>query len=91
MDIMGILPTKHSFRTLVAEIMDLPDIIHRNNNYVENLHATGNNENRNIIFMQQFYKHKQLSSITSKQKDYHCRESNQRNYFFIRINYHEVR
>ena len=35
--------------------MDFPDIIYRDNNYVENLHATGNNENKNIIFIQQFY------------------------------------
>ena len=35
--------------------MDFLDIIYRNNNYVENLHATGNNENNNIIFIQQFY------------------------------------
>ena len=35
--------------------MDFPDIIYRNNNYVENLHATGNNENKNIIFTQNFY------------------------------------
>ena len=34
--------------------MDFPFIIHRNNNYVENFHATGYNENKNIIFLQQF-------------------------------------
>ena len=39
--------------------MDFPDIIYRDNNYMENLHATGNNENKNIIFMQQFYIPKQ--------------------------------
>ena len=39
--------------------MDFPDIIHRNNNYVENLRATGDNENKNIIFIQQFYMSKQ--------------------------------
>ena len=51
-------PNTHSEpinKPLVDEIMDFPDIIHRNNNYVENLHATGNNENINIIFIQQFY------------------------------------
>ena len=32
--------------------MDFSDIIYRNNNYVENLHATGNNANKNIIFIQ---------------------------------------
>ena len=35
--------------------MDFLDIIYLNNNYVENLHATGNNENKNIIFIQQNY------------------------------------
>ena len=35
--------------------MHFPDIIYRNNNYMENLHATDNNENKNIIFMQQCY------------------------------------
>ena len=35
--------------------MDFPDIICRNNNYVKILHATGNNENKNINFIQQFY------------------------------------
>ena len=29
--------------------MNFPDIIYRNNNYVENLSATSNNENKNII------------------------------------------
>ena len=33
--------------------------IYRNNNYVEILHATGNNKNKNIIFVQQFYITKQ--------------------------------
>ena len=39
--------------------MDLPDIIYRNNDYVANLHATVNNENKNTIFTQQFYTSKQ--------------------------------
>ena len=30
--------------------MDFPDIIYRNNNYVENLHAAGNNENKNNFY-----------------------------------------
>ena len=34
--------------------MDFPDIIYRNNNYVENLHATDNNENKNIILYNTF-------------------------------------
>ena len=34
--------------------MYFPDIIYRNNNYVENLHATGNNENKNIILFNNF-------------------------------------
>ena len=42
-------------KPLVDEIMAFPDIIYRNNNYVENLHTTANNENKNIIFIQQFY------------------------------------
>ena len=46
-------------KPLVDKIMDFSDIIYRNNNYVENLHATGNNENKNIIFIQQFYIPKQ--------------------------------
>ena len=41
--------------------MDFPDIIYCNKNHVENLHATGNNENKNIIFIQQFYIPKHLS------------------------------
>ena len=40
--------------------MDFPDIIYRNNNYVESLHVKGNNENKNIIFIRQFYIPKQL-------------------------------
>ena len=47
-------------KPLVDELMDFPDIIYRNYNYVENLHATSNNENKNIIFTQQFYIPKQL-------------------------------
>ena len=39
--------------------MDFPDIIYRSDIYVENLHATGHNENKNIIFIQQFYTPKQ--------------------------------
>ena len=39
--------------------MDFFDIIYRNNNYVENLHVTGNEENKNIIFIQQFCAPKQ--------------------------------
>ena len=39
--------------------MDFSDIIYRNNNYMENLHAVGNNGNKNIIFLQQFYIPKQ--------------------------------
>ena len=39
--------------------MDFLDIIYRNNNYVENLHATDNNENKNIIFIHQFHIPKQ--------------------------------
>ena len=35
--------------------MDIPDIIYRNNNYVENLHATGDDESKNIIFIQRLY------------------------------------
>ena len=35
---------------LVDEIMNFLDIIYRNNNYVENLHATGNNENKKYNF-----------------------------------------
>ena len=41
-------------KPIVDEILDFRDIIYRNNNYVENLHATSNNENKNIIFTQQF-------------------------------------
>ena len=51
-------PNTHSEsinKRLVDEIMDLPGIIYRNSNYVENLHATCNNENKNIIFIQHFY------------------------------------
>ena len=65
---MGISATKHAFRTdnkpLVDQIMYFPGIIYRNNNYVENLHATGNNENKNIIFIQQFYVPKQLDKTS---------------------------
>ena len=59
-------PNTHSEpinKPLVDEIMDFPDIIYRNNNYVENLHATGNNENKNIISKQHFNKSKQYSFI----------------------------
>ena len=64
MRIMRILVPKHALRTeivdeIVDEIKDFPDIIYRNNNYVKNLHATGNNENKNIMFIQQFYIPKQ--------------------------------
>ena len=51
-------PNTHSEpikKRLVDEIMDFPDIIYRNNNYAENLRATDNNENKNIISIQQFY------------------------------------
>ena len=34
--------------------MDFPDIIYRDDNYVENLHAAGNNENKNIILRNNF-------------------------------------
>ena len=67
--IMGISATKtHSEpinKPLVDEIMDLSDIIYRNNNYVENLHATGNNENKNINFIQQFYIPKHCELVKS--------------------------
>ena len=45
--------------------MDFPDIIYRKNNYVENLHDTGNNENKNIMFIQKFYilKHRVLRTL----------------------------
>ena len=49
-------------KPLVDEIMDFRDIIYRDNNYVDNFHATGNNENKNIIFIQQFYIPKQLGT-----------------------------
>ena len=63
MRIMGILwefrqPNTHSEpinKSLVDEIMNFPDIVYRKNKYVENLHATSNNENKNKIFRQQFY------------------------------------
>ena len=42
--------------------MNLPDIIYRNNNYVENLHTTGNIENKDTIFIQQFHIPKQSTS-----------------------------
>ena len=51
-------PNMHSEpinKALADEIMDFRDIIYRNNNYAENLRATGNNENKNIIFIQQLY------------------------------------
>ena len=50
-------------KTLVGKIMDLPDVIYLNNNYVDKLHATGNNENKNIIFIQQFYIPKHFQHI----------------------------
>ena len=56
---MGISATKHAFRTDCRRNYNFPDIIYRNNNYVENVHVTGNNENKNIIFIQQFYIPKQ--------------------------------
>ena len=45
--------------------MDFRDINYRNNKYVDNLHATGNNENKNIIFIQQFSipKHRGLENF----------------------------
>ena len=55
-------PNKHSEpinKPLVDEIMNIPDTIYRNNNNMENLHATGNNESKKIIFIQQFYIPKQ--------------------------------
>ena len=48
--------------------MDFSDIIYRNNNYVKNLHATDNNENENIIFIQQFYIPKQFHLICQSTK-----------------------
>ena len=64
-------PNTHS-EPIVDEIMDLPDIIYRNNNYVEIVHATGNNENNNIIFIQHFYipKHIQIILFKSSSKLY---------------------
>ena len=61
MRIMGISANKHAFRTelFVNEIMGFSDIIYRNNNYVKNLHVTGDNENKIIICIQQFYTPKQ--------------------------------
>ena len=63
MRIMGISATNtHSEpinKPLIDEIMDFLDIIHWNNNDLKNLHATGNNENKTIIFIQQFYIPKQ--------------------------------
>ena len=47
--------------------MDFPDIIYRNNNYVENLHAAGNNENKYMIFIQQFYIPKQICNFVTQQ------------------------
>ena len=61
-------PNKHSEpinKPLVDEIMDFPEIIYRNNNYVANLYATANNENKNVIFIQQFYIPKQYYNIFS--------------------------
>ena len=58
---MRIMVNTHSEsinKLLLDEIMNFPDIC-RNNNYLENLHATGNNENKNIIVIQQFYIPKQ--------------------------------
>ena len=49
-------------KLLIDEIMDFSDIIYRNNNYLENLYATGNNENKNMIFVQQLYIPKQIVS-----------------------------
>ena len=46
--------------------MNFPDIIYRNNNYLENLHATDNNENKNIIFIQQFYILKHTQNIQTR-------------------------
>ena len=46
-------------KPLVDELVDFPDIIYRNTNYVENLLATGINENKNTIFIRQFYIPKQ--------------------------------
>ena len=62
MRIMEISASKSIKKPIVDEIMDFPDIIYRNNNYVENLDATGNNENKNIIFIQQFYLSKQYGT-----------------------------
>ena len=47
-------------KSLVDEIMDFSNTIHRNNNYVEILHAMANKDNKNIIFIQQFYIPKHL-------------------------------
>ena len=46
------------------------DIFYRNDNYVENLHATGNNENKNIIFIQQFYTPKHSTTVTTNTLQY---------------------
>ena len=51
-------PNTHSEpinKPLVDEITDFTDFIYRHNNYVENLLVMGNNENKIIIFIQQFY------------------------------------
>ena len=32
--------------------MNFPDIIYRNNNYMENVHGKGYNENKNMILIQ---------------------------------------
>ena len=67
MRIIGIsTPNTHSQpinKPLVNEIMGFSDIIYRNNNYLENLHTMGNNESKNIIFIQQFYIPKQYPFV----------------------------
>ena len=57
-------PNTHSepIEPLIDEIMDFRDIIYRSNNYVKNLHATGNNENKNTIFIHQFYICQQMAN-----------------------------
>ena len=49
--------------------MDLLDIIYQNNNYVESLQATGNNEKKNMIFIQHFYILKQQWNIQSYKEE----------------------
>ena len=86
-------------KPLVDEIIDFPDIIYQNNNYVENLHATGNNVNKNIIFVHQFYipkhlpifnwiHHTHYKSVFQKQKFSHlqtiqCSTSSQIKFYTI--------